>query len=254
MLNYIKAELWKVSRRRSFWGLTEILAALAFLFFLLCAMSEATLAELAGDLPAFQFVGMLLAPLLVQTVDSHCTTGTLKNELSFGLSRHLVYLGKLWAILVAGVGLAISLMGGALGFGWLFLAHGTGDSLWTNGMILLFTILAALPLWCGAAGFCHMAAMLIPNAGAWVTGYYLLFFFGQPMLVVIASLLFRGNMSAWPMEIIQIILMPYTLLMAEYLSGSLTLEYQLWCWGVGMLWLWGSTAAGIALFSRRDVQ
>lgn len=253
MLNYVKAELWKVSRRRSFWALAGILAVLAFLFFLLCAMSEATLAELAGDLSAFQFVGMLLAPLLVQTVDSHCTD-TMKNELSFGLPRHLVYLGKLWAILAAGVGLAFALIGGALGFGWLFLAHGTEENLWTNGVILLFVILAALPLWCGMAGFCHMAAMLIPSAGAWVTGYYLLFFFGQPILVGIASLFFQGNMSAWPMEIIQIILMPYFLLMAEYLSGSLTLEYQLWCWGVGMLWLWASTAAGLALFSRRDVR
>lgn len=253
MLNYIKAELWKVSRRRSFWVLAGILAALAFLFFLLYAMAEGTLAELAGDLPAFQFVGMLLAPLLVQTVDSHCTD-TMKNELSFGLPRPLVYLGKLWSILLASVGLALGLMGGALGLGWLFLAHGAEESLWTNGMILLFVILAALPLWCGMAAFCHMAAMLIPSAGAWVTGYYLLSFFGQPMLVVIASLFFEGNVNAWPMEIIQIILMPYSLLMAEYLSGSLTLTYQLWCWGVGMLWFLASTAAGLALFFRRDMR
>lgn len=95
MLNYVKAELWKVSRRRSFWALAGILAVLAFLFFLLCVMSEATLAELAGDLSAFQFVGMLLAPLLVQTVDSHCTD-TMKNELSFGLPRHWASCGPFW--------------------------------------------------------------------------------------------------------------------------------------------------------------
>ncbi|MBM6869246.1 ABC transporter permease [Pseudoflavonifractor phocaeensis] len=253
MLNYVKAELWKVSRRRSFWALAGILAALAFLFFLLYTLSGATLAELAGDLPAFQFVGMLLAPLLVQAVDGRCTD-TLKNEVSFGLERRRIYLGKLWAVLLAGVGLALALMGGALGLGWLFLSHGTEDNLWLNGMILLFVILAALPLWCGSAAFCHMAAMLIPSAGAWVGGYYLLFFFGQPILVVIASLFFGGNVNVWPMEIIQTILMPYSLLMAEYLSGSLSLAYQLWCWGVGMLWLLGSTAAGLLLFARRDVR
>lgn len=253
MLNYIKAELWKVSRRRSFWALAGILAALAFLFFLLYALYGDTLATLAGDLPAFQFVGLLLAPLLVQTVDGHCTD-TLKNELSFGLARRQVYLGKLWSVLLEGTGLALALIGGALGLGWLFLEHGTEDSLWVNGMILLFVILAAVPLWCGAAAFCHMAAMLIPSAGAWVGGYYLLFFFGQPMLVVIASLFFGGNVDVWPMEVIQTILMPYSLLMAEYLSGSLTLLYQLWCWGVGLLWLCASTAAGLFLFSRRDVR
>ena len=47
--------------------------------------------------------------------------------------------------------------------------------------------------------------------------------------------------------------MPYTLLMPPYLSGWLTWEYQLWCWGIGLGWLVFSTVLGLLILGRKDI-
>ena len=110
MLNYIKAELWKVSRRRGLYVLLALLAACAALFTAL--YSQQNFAYLAQAVSATMVVGFLAAPLLVQLVDGG-GADTLKNELSFGLSRGRIYWGKLCASLLLGAGICALLVGGA---------------------------------------------------------------------------------------------------------------------------------------------
>ncbi|WP_242959815.1 hypothetical protein [Flavonifractor sp. An306] len=83
-----------------------------------------------------------------------------------------------------------------------------------------------------------------------MTAYYLLFFVGQPILAALSSLFTGGSLS----PLLQAILMPYTLLMPPYLSGWLTWEYQLWCWGIGLGWGGVSTIVGLLWFFRRDIR
>ena len=64
---------------------------------------------------------------------------------------------------------------------------------------------------------------------------------------------FQGNTNSVIMNLIEAILMPYTLLMSEYLSGWLTWEYQLWCWGIGLGWLVFSTVLGLMILGRKDI-
>ena len=81
MLNYIKAELWKVLHRRGVYVLLALLLLCTALFFML--YSYGGFSSLAKGISVTMVVGMLAAPLLVQLVDGG-TADTLKNELSFG--------------------------------------------------------------------------------------------------------------------------------------------------------------------------
>ena len=71
-----------------------------------------------------------------------------------------------------------------------------------------------------------------------------------PILAALSSLFTGGSLS----PLLQAILMPYTLLMPPYLSGWLTWEYQLWCWGIGLGWGGVSTIVGLLWFFRRDIR
>ena len=138
---------------------------------------------------------------------------TLKNELSFGLTRGRVYLGKLAAALILGLALCGVLLVFCLGGGWLLLAHDQPENERINAAVLAFALLGALPLWCSAAGVCHLAAMNIRSPGAWVTAYYMMFFFGQPMLVVLVNLFVDRTFNIDSGGLLQAVLLPYSLTM-----------------------------------------
>lgn len=251
MLNYIKAELWKVLHRRGVYVLLALLLLCTALFFML--YSYGGFSSLAKGISVTMVVGMLAAPLLVQLVDGG-TADTLKNELSFGLRRGTVYWGKLCAALLLGLVLCAVLVGGSLGLGWLLLPHGQPDQAAMALELAGFCLLGALPVWCGMFALCHMLALTIRSTAAWVSGYYLVFFMGQPLLIFVAIMLFGIYEASGLFSHLVAVLMPYTLLMPEALEGWLTPEYQLWCWSIGLGWMAVSTALGLTLFGRRDVR
>ena len=121
MLNYIKAELWKVFRRKSCYVLAALLLFCAHLYGWL--FSGGYFADLAAGVSLTMVTGMPLAPLLAHLVDAG-SRDTLKNELSFGLSRGRIYWGKLAAGLLLGLLLALILVGGVLATGRLLLPRG----------------------------------------------------------------------------------------------------------------------------------
>lgn len=247
MLNYIKAELWKALHHRVAQATTVFLLLCTALFGIL--MNSATYVELVGSVSVTMLTGMLVVPLLVQVVDGN-RGETLKNEISFGLSRGRVYGGKLLAGLLLGMGLCVLLVAGLLGICFPLLPHGRPGEEGAALGVLLFCLLAALPVWCGMFALCHAMAVLFPGTAVWMTAYYLVFFVGQPILAALSTLLTQGTLS----PLVEAILMPYTLLMPPYLSGWLTWKYQLWCWGIGLGWGLVSTAAGAACFFRRDIR
>lgn len=247
MLNYIKAELWKAFRYKGTCVLVLILAALTALFTVLMLSAEAFY-QMASAASTTMLLGLLVAPLLTQLVDGGALH-TLKNEISFGLPRQRIYLGKLIAGLLLGLGLSLLLLGGYLLTGWLVLPHSGKEDLLAVAVVG-FTLLGALPIWCGVYSLCHMMAMLIPSTAGWISVYYLVTFLGQPILVALIATFISGGMS----DLIQAILMPTSLLMPNYLSGWLTWEYQAWCWAIGLGWLAVTTAAGLFWMGRREIK
>ena len=251
MLNYIKAELWKVSRRQVFYILLALLVLCTAVF--TGTSSLKGFPSLAAAVSNTMITGFLAAPLLVQLVDGG-GADTLKNELSFGLSRGRIYWGKLCAALALGLGFCLLLVGGSLLAGWMFLPRGGGDAVWYGWRLVGFCLAGALPVWCGLFAMCHTLALLVRSTAAWVAGYYLTFFIGQPVLVLLAMLFFNIYEATPAFTLLTAVLMPYSLLMPAVLEDWLTGQYQLWCWGVGLGWLAAAAALGLLLLARRDVR
>ena len=250
MLNYIKAELWKAAHRRGICIFYLVLFLLAIVY---CTqISGGAFPNVLSGLCMTLVLGALMGPILAQQVDGG-TQDTLKNELSFGRSREQIYLGKLASVLLIGFLVAGGIFLVCVGGGWLFTDHSDTPSVQVSLEVFLFALAGAIPLWCGMAAVCHMSALIIPSTSVWVAGYYILFFFGQPILVLIASAFFYGSTGCWQMDLLEAILMPYTLLMPQFLSGWLTWEYQLWCWSIGLGWLLVSTLVGLLLFQRKEI-
>ena len=251
MFNYVKAELWKLTQRPALFLTWGILFLLMVVYSVLLSGREYS--NLVAACTVVLVAGVLVAPLLVMLVDDGASD-TLKHEVAFGLSRTRIYLGKLVAVLLAGLALCAILLGACLIGGWLLLNHSDPEQEWTNLAVLGFSVLGAVPIWCGMAGVCHMAALAIRNTAVWICGYYIYFFFGQPILLVFVAILFAGDTSSWAATVAEAVFMPSLLLTPRLLSGWLIWTYQVWCWGVGLGWLAASTAAGLALLKRKDIR
>lgn len=251
MLNYIRAELWKVARQRGLWVLVAALLLCTGLF--TWVYSAGGFADLVAAASTTMFVGVLVAPLLAWLVDDR-VSDTLKNELSFGLGREKIYWGKLLSGLILGLGLCLLLLGGCLCGGLLFASRGDPVTERESLALVGFCLVAAIPLWCGMYALCHALALLVHNAEVWVSGYYVLFFLSQPILVVLALTFFGGRTDSWQFGLLQSILMPYAMLMPDMLVDLERWAYQLWCWGIGLGWLTVSTVGGLLWFQRKDVR
>lgn len=248
MLNYIRAELWKAFRHKGIYGLALFLGLCTALFTFMMLEAD-DFSQMASAASTTMLLGMLVAPLLTQIVDGKAL-GSLKNEVSFGLSRGRIYRGKLLAGLMLGLVLCLLLLGSYLLVGWLALPHYSREADLVALAVVGFSLLGALPVWCGIYSLCHMMALLIPSTAAWMAFYYILSFFGQPVLVALAAMGTEGRVGS----LIQAILMPASLLMPDFLSGWLTWEYQFWCWAVGIGWLVFTTALGLLWFRRREIK
>lgn len=117
MLNYLSAELWRMSRRgadKAGWLVFLLLVALAGWLW----SSD----DPAGVLEAFQDVlpvGLYLAfPLASWANGDASRTGPLVNEVVFGLPRSRIYLGKLFAAILAG--LLLFFLTALVFWGWPF--------------------------------------------------------------------------------------------------------------------------------------
>lgn len=258
MLNYIKVELWKVSRRRGFYAAAGVFLGLTHLFGFM--YTGDSFEHLVHGVCATMLTGFAAAPVLVQLVDGRFGD-TVRNEVSFGLSREEIYLGKLFSGILIGAALCAVLVGGVLLSGWVLLDHGKEMEELRALMILAGCLTAALPIWCGMVGLCHMLATLIRSQSVWLCAYFLGFMFCGPLAVGALSLLaalfdavFRFRLSLHQPHLIQSVCMPWTLLLSDRLGEQLTPAYLLLCWRVGLGWLLASSAAGLLIFRRRDIR
>ena len=254
MRAYLTAEWGKAVARPYYRIYLTVMAALAAALALIWwwtgreGMFQGSFGECLSLLIPFFSAGIYLAVIVADAVFSdQYKTGTLKNEVSYGLPRVRIYLGKL--LTAAGAGLLLvflTLLAYAV-LCRLLIPVGAED--WTEIQTFLFRLLAALPLWLGALSL-TMAVMF--NVGQTI-----------PIMVVVLLFLaglgpvFRGLIGLgldWLSALAEVL---YRLTLTAPMDlGAVSLwdpAYLLWCWGVGLLWSAGSTAVGLALFARRDI-
>ena len=254
MRAYLTAEWGKAVARPYYRIYLAVMAALAAALALIWwwtgreGMFQGSFGECLSLLIPFFSAGIYLAVIVADAVFSdQYKAGTLKNEVSYGLPRVRIYLGKLLTAAAAGLLLVFLTLLAYAVLCRLLIPVGAED--WTAIQTFLFRLLAALPLWLGALSL-TMAAMF--NIAHTV-----------PMLAVVLVCLnglgpvFRGLIGLgldWLSALAEAL---YRLTLTAPMDlGAVSLwdpAYLLWCWGVGLLWSAGSTAVGLALFARRDI-
>ena len=256
MLNYLSAELWRMSRRgadKAGWLVFLLLVALAGWLW----SSD----DPAGVLEAFQDVlpvGLYLAfPLASWANGDASRTGPLVNEVVFGLPRSRIYLGKLLAAVLAGLLLFFLTVLAFLGVA-LPLAARDGWGTWTGDPVLGLAAWAALgravvcilPRYVGAAALAHLLVFSLHTAGLGAVLYYLYLAFGELMLAAVS---FHGlGVVGTVLNILGDALQPF-LLCGPYFSGMPPVDVGQ-SWLVGAAWVAATSVAGIALFRRRKIR
>ena len=256
MLNYLSAELWRMSRRsgeKASWLVFLLLTALTGWLW----GSDSP----AGVLEAFQDVlpaGFYMAfPLAAWANGDASRTGALANEVVFGLPRGRIYLGKFLAAVLAGLLLffltALAFLGVALP-----LTAQDGWGTWTGDPVLALSawtalgkaVLCILPRYIGAAALAHLLIFSLRTAGLGAVLYYLYLTLGELMLAAIS---FHGlGIVGTVLNTLGDVLQPL-LLSGPYFSGMPPAEVGQ-SWLVGAAWVAATSVAGIALFRRREIR
>ena len=251
MLNYLSAELWRMTRRRAActgWGIYLCLAFLSGLTLRGTSPWECVLA-----FRNFMLIGLYVAmPLAGWAGGGLDRAGGLTNEVSFGLPRTRIYLGKLSAALLAGTALFLlttaAFFLGALSPEAVLDAGGEDRAL--AGFALLYAMFQSLPRYVGAAALAHLLVFSLHTAGLGAVLYYLYLAFGELMLAAVS---FHGlGVVGTVLNILGDALQPF-LLCGPYFSGMPPVDVGQ-SWLVGAAWVAATSAVGIALFRRREIR
>lgn len=254
MLNYLSAELWRMTRRRAActgWGIYLCLVFLSGL-------------TLRGNSPwecvltfrNFMLLGLYVAmPLAGWAGGGLDRAGGLTNEVSFGLPRARIYLGKLSAALLAGTVLFLlttaAFFLGALSPSAVLGLSGEDRAL--AGMELLVSMLHSLPRYVGAVSLAYFLLFTIRPAGVGTVLYYLYITVGEVTLaaVRVMDMGAAGELLNRLAEAVRPFLLSNAYFVFSQESTPPTLENS---WLTGALWLFLTTVPGLFLFRRREIR
>lgn len=165
MLNYIKAELYRNFNRVYYWSFVIIISALALLFNTVMVATPSTM-----DVNQLMFIGIQLINLpiflvlmMVDIVTSEENkNSTLRNVVSFGMSRNKIILSKIITTIILSTIAAVIILTVFLGSGAILFGFGKDFSLY---MVKDFSLrlLVALPLWIGAISVGTFLGILFKN-------------------------------------------------------------------------------------------
>ncbi len=255
MLNYIGAEFYKAFRRKYVWiTLAAVLALEGLLAFGFVYENI-----LDGDVPFSTGASVLVVMLNVGFFATLITgdmvfaaqykNNTLKNEVSFGLSRVRVYLGKLIVMTALSLMFLVVMSVFYLGLCWVTLNHEPeADRLiWET---IGYCLLSDLPLWLGVqACVCAMYFLIGSELGAAFVA--LAIFAVAHSVLEIASLLAGGKAGEVMMKVYTYLPMPIANTLPD-IVGDWT--YCGRAWLVGMVWLAGFTLLGLIGFRGKEIK
>ncbi len=261
MVNYVSAECYKAFHRKYIYIFIAAILGLAAAFMLLLRVEglrqtqtaegmimiqQVTVSELLGILAMALSAGLYFLMIAADIVFSdQYKYNTLKNEVSYGLPRTRIYLGKLVSSVLVAVVLCLLLFGGYLAFSFVLFpaGDGMGESLRTFGLWLA----VALPLWLGGLGLFMLLQFVMKNTAATITYVMIVGFLGSgfvdlltvfvPAMKPVAELVHTISLNT-----------PFSLLGQQ--SPEEVMGYA---WGLGMAWLGVSTGVGLICFRKREI-
>lgn len=257
MVNYINAECYKAFRRKYLYLFLASILALAAAFMVLLRVEglrateegmiqQVSVSELLGILTMALSSGLYFLLIATDIVFSdQYKYNTLKNEVSYGLPRVRIYLGKLFSSALVAVVLCAALMVGYLAFSLLLFpaGEGLGTSLRTLGLWLA----GAFPLWMGGLGLGLFLQFTMKSTAATITYVMIVGFLGSGFLELMEVFLPSLELAA---DVVQTISLntPFNLMRTQ--SPEEVMGYA---WTLGMAWLVVSTAVGLVCFQKKEI-
>ena len=253
MLNYISAEWYKLRHTKGiFIAFGFLLLLIALLFLPALGMMKPIFEVYAGAYVVTLMVGFFLAPIFaVRAFDDQYGRGTMKNEVVFGIPRHRIYLGKLGFSALLGTAAAFLV----LGF-FLLLCILAGGLAEANALLCIDlcikSTLLVLPLWLASLSLAFFLQVAVRSNGGAVAVDYLILLFGTPIALMggaenPTASHFLNFMSRW------FFVAPF-----RNLYDTLDIEWGVfsgmsYSWLVGAGWVLVTTQAGLAVFSRKEI-
>ena len=259
MLNYIRAEAYKLLHRPYTYialGVMLVLEALyASMFAFHNAHSMAT--PFGGAVVTIVEMGVIGFCTCLLTGDivfaGQYKNSTLKNEVSFGLSRTQIYLGKLLAQTLLSIVYLVVMMGFFLGLCAVCLPMESEAGFYSaaDAMTIVGYFLAVgLPLWIGGQAVVCMCMFLV-NGEMAASFLYVGIVFVLEAFIDLAGLLIQGPAGNALLKAV-----PY--FPVRMLNGAKSVvgdvSYLGKAWLVGAFWVIVCTAAGLYGFNRKEIK
>lgn len=260
MLNYIRAELYKLLRRPYTYIALGVLLALEGLYASMFAFHNAhsMTTPFGGAIVTLVEMGTIGFCVCLLTGDivfaGQYKNSTLKNEVSFGISRTQIYLGKLIAQTLLSIVYLAVMMAFFLGLCAVCLPieseaagfYSAQDALTIVGYFLA----AGLPLWIGGQAVACMCQFLVNGDMASSFAYVGLVFVLDNVVEIMGLLMggpagemLRKASDYFPRSMLEL---------AKSVVGDPVYLGQAWI--VGALWMVVCTAVGLYGFHRKEIK
>ena len=281
MLNYIRAELYKATHRVYTWiMLGLILLGEGFMFIIWFDNREyMTFFDAIRVLDMMMILGFFATIFTCDMVFAgQHQNGTLKNEVSFGLSRARIYLGKFIAMTILSLAAMVIALGVYLGVCRIMLpdysphaAYHDALGVYAGGgaltalQLIGLAVLTELPVWLGCQAVICAASFLLNSviAANVVTVSAVL---GSHYIVGFLALFLRDGNPLTPLLIKINSWLPYEILLADlpgvaWLQESPTpaitqISWEMIArgWVIGMSWFIFATALGLHFFRKKEIK
>ena len=249
MVKYMRAEFYKVLHRKYTYGFLLVILLLEALLVAGWAFTNANGNDVdfssgAGVLALMMGVGLYCTVLTGDMVYSdQYKFNTLKNEVSYGLPRARIYLGKLIVSCITALVLCAIILCAYVGMCWVVLPHGTGTA--DTISLIGYCVLNALPLWLGTQALVLMLYFLFRSttvASFIVVGVIAALPQIVKLLITLVSPVF---------EYVYVCMLTTSLEMAPYAPWDMGLLGRSWAIGAG--WFVVATLVGLILFRKREI-
>ncbi|MDE7003804.1 MAG: ABC transporter permease [Oscillospiraceae bacterium] len=259
MLNYIRAEIYKLLHRPYTYITLGIMLALEGLFAAGFAFHNSnSFATPFGaaivnivDLGAIGFAMCMITGDIVFA--AQYKNSTLKNEVSFGLSRTQIYLGKLLAQTLLSLAYLVVMMAFFIGLCAVCLPMNGPAGFYSSRDALIivgYFLAAGIPLWIGGQAAVCMCQFLV-NGEMASSFLYVGVVFVLDTTLEVAGLLSQGWFGNVLVKISEYF--PNTMLNnAKSVVGDLVYLGQAWL--VGAFWLAACTAVGLYAFHKKEIK
>lgn len=249
MLNYMKAEMYKVFQRKAtrnfmivmLLGEILLVGSMAFANTRNVDVSASSgMSILVNMLTIGLYGGLLIADFVFS---DQYKTGTLKNEVSFGISRNRIYLGKLLVACITAIILSAIMLAAYLGLCYVALPH-HGQELDAISAVG-YCLLGALPLWLGGMALTIMLFFICKSEtiGSLLT---ILSYIGLAGILYLLSVIVNQNF----MMLYDVTL---TVPLGDMGAHIGDWDWLLRCWLIGAGWFAGTAVIGMAFFRKREI-